>query len=149
MAAACAVACAAVLAGCGGAESQVPAREYASPAQSWMRPQNEKQGTPVYAIGQAGANNVGVYRYPDGEQAGSLPVVFPSGMCVNASGVVYITTFTGTAFEYAHGGTSPLHEYHTSGEQLGCAVDAKYDVAVTGFEPTVITGPARSKRGRL
>jgi hypothetical protein len=82
MAAACALACAAALAGCGGAESQLPAREYASPAQSWLRPQNEKQGTVVYAIGQASANNVGVYRYADGEQTGSVPVVLPSGMCV-------------------------------------------------------------------
>lgn len=138
-----AVACVAALAGCGGTRSQMPVPVYAPEAQSWMRPEKVKQGTLVYAIGPASANSVGVYSYANGEQTGSLPVVLPSGMCVDASGNVYITTFTGTAFEYAHGGTSPLHEYNTSGEQLGCAVDAKNDVAITGFEPTLITVFAR------
>ncbi len=60
-------------------------------------------------------------------------------MCVDAKGDIYVANFgAGDAVEYAHGGTTVLNTYSSSGAPVGCSVDAAGDVAVTSFSPAEI-----------
>jgi hypothetical protein len=107
---------------------------------SFMSPDAKKKGALLYT-GDWATNDVLVYDYPSGKQVGTLTGFdAPYGMCVDATGDVYIANFYGgTAVEYAHGGTSPLKTYTQVGEPMGCSVDANGDLAVTSFNPGGVT----------
>ncbi len=107
---------------------------------SYMSPDAKKKGALLYA-GDWATNDVRVYDYPSGKQVGTLTGFdAPYGMCVDAKGDIYISNFySGTAVEYAHGGTSVVNTYTGVGEPIGCAVDAKGDLAVTSFNPGAVT----------
>ena len=91
-------------------------------AKSWMLPEAKSEDL-LYI---ANVYTITVYSYPKGKLVGTLKDFYkPYGECVNKSGDVYITDSTfGKIYEYAHGGTKPIHtlkdpEY----VPYGCAVD--------------------------
>jgi hypothetical protein len=58
-------------------------------------------------------------------------------MCVDKKGDVFITNSgSGTAVEYAHGGTQPLQTFNTgyASDPFGCAVSPSGDLAVTDYK---------------
>lgn len=95
----------------------------------------------IYA-GNRDANDVDVYDYSNGKLVGTLTGFYePYGMCVDAKGDVYITSYrSGTLVEYAHGGVTPLQTYKPGGYMIGCSIDSSGDVAATSFkEPGEVT----------
>ncbi|HLY01150.1 MAG TPA: hypothetical protein VKR56_01490 [Candidatus Cybelea sp.] len=136
------------VAGCGGASLQnaaVPgAGAMVRPGQadagpSWMLP-NKKRTTLIYSTDWLNGD-VNVYEYPKGELVGQITgFTYPYGGCVDLSGDEYVTDIgTGSAVEYAHGGTSPLNTYSPGGEPIGCSVDKHGDVAITSLNPGEVT----------
>jgi hypothetical protein len=82
--------------------------------------------------------DVYVYDYKSGKSVGMLTGFGgPYGMCVDASGDIYVANFDDQdAVEYSHGGAKVLNTYEVSGgTPIGCSVDSKGDVAVTSFDP--------------
>ena len=122
---------------------------------SWMDPAygvagaHKKQKSLLY-VGDDGTNDVYVYDFKSGKQVGTLTGFNgPYGMCVDATGDVYISNFdNGTVVEYAHGGTTVLNTYKSGGEPIGCSVDANGDVAATSFDPGEVTVFARGDRSK-
>ena len=135
------VALSAILAGCGSSSPQpVPvapgssvdfngsATTVHSRQKSWMLPAAQKQQSLLY-ISNVGSASVTVYTYLNG---GGLVLVGtltgfsrPTGMCTDNTGNIWIPDYgTGTLYEYAHGGTSPIFtiKQHT-GLPYDCAVD--------------------------
>jgi hypothetical protein len=128
-----------LLAGCGGSteSSLTPlSGQSASSAQhrAWMSPLASRKSKLLY-VSAFNGRDVTVYDYPSLEQMGTLTgFSSPSGQCVDAKGNVYIANFTsGVVDEYAHGGTSPIKTFTTSGDAFGCSVDKANDLAVTDF----------------
>ena len=74
-------------------------------------------------------DSVFVFSYPGLSQVGTLKSLNYSaqGECVDSAGDVFIATsnasYTGTIFEYAHGGSTPIAELSDPGYPWGCAVD--------------------------
>lgn len=131
------------LAGCGAPGQQfnsaAPFNSIQGNVGSWMLPAARKS-TLIYAGGFYGG--VYVYDYSTGKQVGKLNAR-SDGMCVDAKGDVYVTQLSGTTLEYAHAGTKVLKTFTSSGSQVGCSVDAKDDLAVTGARPAGVTVFAR------
>lgn len=102
---------------------------------SWMLP-NQATATLMYVSDWA-HNDVLVYNYTTGEHVGTLTgFAGPYGMCVDATGDVYVTNANGdVTLEYAHGGVDALHIYDGGGVLMGCAVNTKGDLAVTSVAP--------------
>jgi hypothetical protein len=92
----------------------------------------------IYAA-SADTDDVNVYDYSNGEQVGMLSGFLAAAGCVDATGNVYIVSGNGNAFEFAHGGTTPIQAYSPGGDLVGCSVDAKGDLAVTAASPGVVT----------
>jgi len=142
---------AALLAGCAGPSSQgssalpgtTSASSAVSRARSWMLPE-AKKATLIYAAVDDSAE-VDVYDYANGRQVGTITGFGAAGGCVDARGDVYIASFDGSAFEYAHGGTSPIVTYSPGGDLSGCSVDARGDLAITGSSPGEITVYAKGR----
>ena len=91
-------------------------------AKSWMLP--EAKGEDLLYI--ANVYTITVYSYPKGRLVGTLKDFYtPYGECVDKTGNVYITDSKfGKIYEYAHGGTTPIHTLKDPGyEPYGCAVD--------------------------
>jgi hypothetical protein len=110
-----------------GALAQNAARAHHSG--SWMAPDAKKENL-VYVSDGGGlttsGNGVYVYSYPEGKLKGTLTGVDgPQGMCVDATGDVWVTnTDTTELTEFAHGGTAPIATLSDPGEfPDGCAVD--------------------------
>jgi hypothetical protein len=141
---ACAVA---LIAGCAGAGSQsASALPAAGPTRdgsavhrdrSWMLPA-AKKAILIYAAVDDSAT-VDVYDYAGGQRVGSITGFGAAGGCVDAKGDVYIVSGDGSAFEYAHGGTQPINTYSPGGDLVGCSVNARGDLAITGSSPGQIT----------
>ncbi len=130
---------AALLTACGGptASPALPLSTQAvRPAQSksWMSPLAKGKSKLLY-VSAFNGSDVYVYDYPSGTQVGTLTgFSSPAGQCVDAKGDVYITNMTsGVVDEYAHGGSSPINTFNTSGDAFGCSVDKNNDLAVTDF----------------
>lgn len=120
----------AAFAGCGGpqtpttpfAQQNAPATVGASRARSWMLPE-AKNDDLLYV---ANVYTITVYSYPKGKLVGTLQdFEKPYGECVDKNGNVYITDSSfAKIYEYAHGGTKPIHTLKDVGWQpYGCAVD--------------------------
>jgi hypothetical protein len=129
----------ALLAACGGSNegALTPlSAQSATTAQgrSWMSPLASRKSKLLYVSAMNGSD-VTVYDYPSGEQVGTLTgFSSPAGQCVDAKGNVYIAnTGSGVVDEYAHGGSSPIKTFVTSGDAFGCSVDKANDLAVTDF----------------
>lgn len=118
---------------------------------SWMEP-NAKNARLLY-VSSMGGNEINVYGYPSGKEAGLLtgPFVGPAGECVDSAGDVWIANDSSvilgfssqggsdpTIVEYAHGGTSPIATLDDPGQYpAGCSVNPKTgDLAVTNYETT-------------
>lgn len=90
---------------------------------SWIDP-DAKKGELLY-ISDAGTNDVIVYRYPSGVEAGVLTGFDePQGECVDKAGNVWIAnTLKSNLLEYAHGGTTRIATLSDSGQYpAGCSV---------------------------
>ena len=84
-----------------------------------------KRSSLVY-VTDGGNASVTVYSYDDGQLVGTLQGFSgPSGLCVDSARDIFVTdTQSEKVFEYAHGGTQPINELETNGQQpVGCAVD--------------------------
>lgn len=93
---------------------------------SWME-SDAKTGGLLY-VSDAGTNDVVVYRYPSGTEAGVLTGFDdPQGECVDRAGNVWIAnSLKANLLEYAHGGTTPIATLPDRGQYpVGCSVDAK------------------------
>ena len=93
---------------------------------SWMDP-DAKKGRLLY-ISDAGTNDVVVYRYPSGTEAGVLTGFDePQGECVDRAGNVWISnSLKSNVLEYAHGGTTAMASLPDRGQYpVGCSVDKK------------------------
>jgi hypothetical protein len=127
----------AVLCACGVSNENAPtlpsaARVGGDRDGSWMNPTGRRKSKLIY-VSEFNVNDVYVYGYPSGKQVGTLTgLSSPAGQCVDASGNVYIADSTGAA-EFAHGGTTPIKTFATSGAAFGCSVDKSGDLAVTQF----------------
>jgi hypothetical protein len=107
---------------------------------SWVKPLPAAQPALLY-VSDWDTNDVYVYKYPSGTVEGTLTGFDePYGQCVDKKGDVFITNFgSGTAVEYARGGTSPIATYNPGGEPIGCSIDAHGDLAITSFDPGAVT----------
>ena len=148
----------ALIAGCsGGSQSSAPALPAVDAARtrgaapnhgkSWMLPQ-AKTKTLIYAEDEQ-TGNVNVYDYSSGTQVGTLGGSPADGGCVDAKGDVYIVADDGTVAEYAHGGTTPLQTYAPGGSLVGCSIDSKGDVAISGSSPgrVIVYSKGNAKKG--
>ncbi len=138
-------AAAALLPGCGGSQPPFGApgampqgrsiATYAARSGSWMLPE-AKSGDLLYLL--TDVNLAYVLAYPSGKLQQTLTLAEGSaaGTCSDATGNVFITTWTqfplaGYIFEYAHGGTTPIATINLgSSAPGGCSVDLADDLAV-------------------
>jgi hypothetical protein len=94
-----------------------------------------KRSTLIYALAND-AEHVNVYDYANGQLVGTISGGFSaSAGCVDATGNVYIVADDGNAYEYAHGGTTPINSYGPGGDLVGCSVDAGGDLAISASAP--------------
>ena len=129
----------ALLAGCGGSTESAltpfSAQRVSSEQNgSWMSPLAGRKSKLLY-VSEFNGNDVTVYDYPSGTQVGMLTgFSSPAGQCVDAKGNVYIANSgDGSVDEFAHGGSTPIKTFATSGDAFGCSVDKANDLAVTDF----------------
>ena len=104
----------------------------ASHAGSWMAAGAADKSSLLY-VADEDTGNVLVYSYPKAELEGTLTgFYFPSGMCSDEQGDVYILNGGGTTVEvFAHGGTTPLRTLDLPGyPELNCSVDKSGDLAL-------------------
>ena len=120
----------AAFAGCGAPQTSAtpfvqqnaPVARDTSGERSWMLPEAKTEDL-LYV---ANVYTITVYSFPKGKLVGSLINFYkPYGECVDKSGDVYITDSSfGKIYEYAHGGTKPIHTLKDPSYQpYGCAVD--------------------------
>src|ERR1700722_2699863 len=116
-----------LLAACGGSTGSALtplAAQRTSSGQhtSWMSPLASKKSKLLY-VSAFNGSDVTVYDFPSGTQVGSLTgFSSPAGQCVDANGDVFIANFdSGAVDEYAHGGTTPIKTFATSGSAFGCS----------------------------
>lgn len=145
----------AILAGCGGSQTQFNpsgATQSVAPflqrngamavhpdhSRSWMAPE-AKRDTLLY-ISDVGTNDVYVYAYPTGIFLGTLTGFSgPEGECVDKTGDVFIANYAASdILEYAHGGTSPIATLSDPGYlPESCAIDPTTgNLAVTNYLTT-------------
>jgi hypothetical protein len=105
-------------------------------AKSWMLSEAKHEDL-LYV---ANVYTITVYSYPKGKLVGTLSDFYkPYGECVDASGDVWITDSSfSKIYEYAHGGTKPIHTLKDPNEEpYGCAVDPTTgDLAVANYSDT-------------
>jgi len=138
---------AAVLAGCGGAQSPIDApaampqtSSIAMPAdrsESWMLPEAKSEDL-IYFSGYVGSGaTVYVYAYYSGKLVGTLTGFNTAhGLCADRSGNVFVTEFSGQDIvEYGHGSTKPKMRLSDEGfAPNGCSVDpTSGDLAVANY----------------
>lgn len=116
----CTALAAALLAGCGGAQSgsMAPLEPVTNAVRADKMPWSN--GALIYATG--GCGGTCVLSYSDGSYVGSLPTGGAS-ICSDQAGDVFIPA-NDTVTEYAHGSQSPTHTLSLPGNlAAGCAVD--------------------------
>ncbi|MGA8474700.1 MAG: hypothetical protein WB681_06495 [Candidatus Cybelea sp.] len=110
-----------------------PVAQGSVPARSGMLPEAKSEDL-LYV---ANVYTITVYSYPKGKLVGTLKDFYkPYGECVDKSGDVYVTDSSfGKIYEYAHGGTKPIHTLNDpSYVPYGCAVDPTTgDLAVANY----------------
>jgi hypothetical protein len=108
----------------------------------------KKKGAPLLYVGDWSTNDVFVFSgFPKNPQLAGTLTGFdvPYGMCIDKKGDVFISNYAGgEVYEYAHGGTTVLNTYVTSGYAVGCSISAHGDVAVTDE-----TGPGGQGAGQV
>ena len=86
-----------------------------------------------------------MYSYPKGQLVGRISgLVEPLGECVDASGDVFITAFSGrtstssSIYKYPHGGITPIATLRDPGHAFGCSIDPTTgDLAVANqYDPS-------------
>lgn len=101
-------------------------------AHSWMNPAGRAQE--LLYIADSGSATVKVYTYPGLSYTGELTgFVQPLFDCVDKSGNVWISDYgsSGTLYEYAHAGTTPINELTDLSYPYACAVNRQNgDLAV-------------------
>ena len=120
---------AALLAGCGGAQTQP------GTVSSVSQTARTDAGSDLVYLSNDKTNQVDVFTYPQAKQVGTAAELGrPRSECADKNGNVWIDDVQGyDVVEYAHGGTSPITAISTSGPPQGCAVNPKNgDLAVTG-----------------
>jgi hypothetical protein len=144
-----------------GCESAAPATPFVAarrllqqriaPARaSWMDPAAKSIKRLLY-VADIVTNDVFVYNYDTGGMVGQLTgFAAPGGLCVDATGDVWITNYTAlTIDEYAHGGTQQIGRVHTAKMTTGCAVDPTTgDLAATWAGPGAVLR-WKNARGRV
>jgi len=125
----------AMLAGCGQPQtvgngmlpqSAAPAG-HAAHGKSWMEAGASSQDLMYLSDGDNG--NVYVLTYPQGQEVGTLTGLnaHGSGECADSIGDIFVTTssafHTGTIYEFAHGGTTPIATLSDPGAPAGCSFD--------------------------
>lgn len=145
-----AIAVVAAIAGCnGGSGTQIApiGSTHRSAAGSWMEP-NARNGELLY-ISDAGTNDVVVYHYPSGIEAGVLTGFNgPQGECVDKAGDIWIAnTGASNLVEYAHGGTTPIATLPDSGQYpVDCSIDKNNGTLAA---TNIIARTGRHRRGSL
>jgi hypothetical protein len=127
----------AMLAGCGGSQAALggsgtspQSRTVAGSAMSRSRISRTTGSSDLLYVSSANSGDVFVFSYPGLSQVGTLKSLNYSaqGECVDSAGDVFIATsnasYTGTIFEYAHGGSTPIAELSDPGYPWGCTVDS-------------------------
>ncbi len=132
------------IAGCGSPPSSTPtaggapipwAAERMSTVKSPMSTETSSQDLLYVSSEDRGV--VYVYSYPQGQLLETLTnLEGAAGECSDSTGNVFITTVSqsgsGTIYEYAHGGTTPIQTLTDPGSPNGCSVDPKSgDLAVS------------------
>jgi hypothetical protein len=105
------------------AAHRVP-RIHSNRGKSWMKPDTALHD--LLYVSDQGSNTVDVY-----EANRAVPTLYgqltgfdyPEGDCSDAAGNVYITSYSGSIVEYAHGGTTPIDSAQSGGNAIGCAYD--------------------------
>jgi hypothetical protein len=137
----------AVLAGCGGSESSIGARDriqqtsamaiHTERGRSWMRPR-DSTGDLLYAFSRSG--NIYILTYPGGDPIAEIHISNSTifGICSNSDGDVFVVAegaTTTTIYEYAHGGTDPIATFDDPGGGIACSVDpTSGNLAVLNWE---------------
>ena len=131
----------AAFAACGGLQTpttpapqqDVPAARDSSHGRSWMLPEAKNEDL-LYV---SNVYTITVYSYPKGKLVGTLDNFYkPYGECVDPNGNVWVTDSSfGKIYEYAHGGTKPIHTLKDPAyTPYGCAVDPTTgDLAVANY----------------
>ncbi len=112
-------------AGTTGVNSALPATPSGarSTAHSWMKTAGSQK---LLYIADSGSASVKVYTYPGLAYTGELTgFVQPLFDCADNSGNVWISDYgpSGTLYEYAHGGTTPINELTGLSYPYACAVN--------------------------
>ncbi|MEO7202236.1 MAG: hypothetical protein ABI431_05565 [Candidatus Tumulicola sp.] len=109
---------------------------------AWMRPNVVRQK--LMYISDIGTNDVQVYTFPQGVQAGTLTGFNqPQGECLDGAGDVFITnTQASNVIEYTHAGTTPVATLNDAGEYpVACAINPRTgDLAVSNAFDTSFYG---------
>lgn len=107
-----------------------------------MRPNVVRQK--LMYISDIGTNDVQVYTFPQGVQAGTLTGFNqPQGECLDGAGDVFITnTQASNVIEYTHAGTTPVATLNDAGEYpVACAINPRTgDLAVSNAFDTSFYG---------
>ncbi|MGB8909781.1 MAG: hypothetical protein WCC84_13645 [Candidatus Cybelea sp.] len=114
---------------------------------SWMSPDAKTIKKLLYT--SDGGDEVYVFNYKTEALVGMLAGYgqFSQGQCVDKLGNVWFTELgifsgTGSAVEYAHGGSSPLKTLNTEGYGVGCSIDpTSGDLAVANSSNAVYGPP--------
>jgi hypothetical protein len=138
----------ALLAGCGQSQPPIGAlgampqshaiATHARRGGSWMLPEAKNEELLYVGNTQGGPSGNGyisVYRYAAGQLVGTLSASFPTGLCVDRQGDVFVANgFGGNIAEYPHGGTKPIETLPDDGNPNGCAIDpVTGDLAVVNW----------------
>jgi hypothetical protein len=118
---------AALLTGCGGSQSPFgpsAAQQNARSIRSWMSPEAKTSKELLY-VSSFNNGDINVYSYPKETLVGQLTGFNgPIGMCVDANGDVFVPErFSGSVYEYAHGGTTPIATLDDGNESGTCSID--------------------------
>jgi hypothetical protein len=121
---------AALLTACGGSQSPLGlsgSQQNAMGTQrnrAWMSPAAKTSKELLY-VSSFNNGDINVYSYPKGTLVGQLTGFNgPVGMCVDANGDIFVPErFSGSVYEYAHGGTTPIATLDDGNESGTCSID--------------------------
>jgi len=125
----------AMLFGCGVSQPRVGApgampqalalATHAERGKSWMLPEAKRDN--LLYVSDQGTSDVYFFSYPGAKLVGTITGVgtSPTGLCVDASQNVWVTSGSAT-FKFAHGGTTVLAALSPDeGQLVGCSIDLR------------------------
>jgi len=125
----------AMLFGCGVSQPRVGApgampqalalATQAERGKSWMLPEAKRDN--LLYVSDQGTSDVYFFSYPGAKLVGTITGVgtSPTGLCVDASQNVWVTSGSAT-FKFAHGGTTVLAALSPDeGQLVGCSIDLR------------------------